>query len=432
MIKNVSYGHEKKWGKALANLMTTALISVALIGCGGEGGTSSDIPGGPGGDPSIPSSEGFARICGSGTANAEQSYTIDQMFESLNLERGRHSCELAFDIANIRGVIDLSGTGIIDVSPLSGLPAVEKIFLSGNLIEDTSGLKDLVNLQVLDLADNPIQQIPDLRRLTKLNELSLAVTPITSLTGIEGLSNISTLTMSQTAVSDWSRLAQLPNLRTITLANLSKPESLATLTAGFFTALEIPDNGLTEIASIVEKIPNLKHLDVDENQLTSVNVVASLSKLEALKARDNNITNVPEGVLPSTMRHLSLAANPIEDFDFLRQLRDVAILDLSSTPLTTIDPIRHLFPEAAKMYLRDTKITTLTFDGPMAIWDYMDDLDLSNTPITSLAPLAKVKASLASFSAYGTPAMASKDANACPTSAGPYAVQFFCVNGYSR
>lgn len=435
MINNVSYAHEKRWGKALANLMTTALMSAALISCGGEGGggASSDIPGGLGGDhPTMTNSGGFSSICASGNATAEQSYTLDRLFESLKLQRGIDSCAMAYREINNARIVNLRATGIMDVSVLSDLPQVEMMLLSGNLIDEVRELRDLPSLARLDLSHNPISNVPDLRSFSNLNTLNLAATAITSLNGIEGLSTVETLTMGQTAVTDWSRLAQLPKLSTIKLANLNKPESLATLPAGSFTALIIPDNGLTEITSIVEKMPNLKHLDVEENQLTSVNVVASLNQLEALVARDNKITSVSEGVLPATMRYLTLAANPIEDFGFLRQLRDVAVLDLSSTPLTTIDPIRHLFPKAVDMYLRDTRITALSFDGPMANWTYMEELDLSNTDISSLEPLKRVEASLTSFSAYGTPAIASKDAAACPTQDAPQAVQFFCVNGYSR
>lgn len=436
MINNVSYGHEKKWGKALANLMTAALMSVALIGCGGEGGggASNDIPPGPDtSDQEIPTAEGFSRICNSGTANAEQSYTIDRLFESLDLDRGYHTCDQAFSSANIRGRIDLSGTGIKDVSVLAGLTAVKDMDLSGNLIENVNRLRNLPSLEFLDLSYNPISKIPDLRPLDSLFQLNLSATAITTLDGIDGLDSLGLLSMGHTAVSDWSPLAQLPQLLAILLPSLDQPESLATLPADGYIALNISGNGVKDLAPFAAKFPALQFLIASENQLTSLQPLADLDQLRLLDVRDNKIDSIAPGVLPPFMRLLSLASNPIRDFAFTEQLQEVAILDFSSTGLSSIKPILPLMDKAEGVYLQDTPLSTLDIGLSVMVWSNLKELDLSNTPLTSLSPMTQVIArKLGDFAAYGTPAMASKDAAACPTQDAPDAVQFFCSNGYSE
>jgi internalin A len=74
-------------------------------------------------------------------------------------------------------ILQLSGNGISDVSPIAGLVQLRTLDLSSNRISDLTPLAGLVNLKVLNLAVNPLQDLTSLINLDELHEVSLRSVP---------------------------------------------------------------------------------------------------------------------------------------------------------------------------------------------------------------------------------------------------------------
>ena len=83
--------------------------------------------------------------------------------------------------------LNLTGTGINDVTPLSVLENLQVLRLSKNLITDISPLSNLTNLRNLELQNNRIIDIGPLSNLVKLESISISNNRITDLKPLEKL-----------------------------------------------------------------------------------------------------------------------------------------------------------------------------------------------------------------------------------------------------
>ncbi|RLA67234.1 MAG: hypothetical protein DRQ88_03475 [Epsilonproteobacteria bacterium] len=136
-------------------------------------------------------------------------------------------------------ILDLSQNKFIeDLTPLSDLINLKKLYLAGNKIKDVAPLKDLVNLRVLDLSINKIRKFGSLRNLSNLITFKLNwnmlndISPLADMTSIEviflkgniigkisvlsGLTKLRKVHVFFNAIGDLSPLAELQNLDTLT------------------------------------------------------------------------------------------------------------------------------------------------------------------------------------------------------------------------
>jgi internalin A len=66
-------------------------------------------------------------------------------------------------------ILDLSCTGVKDVSPLAGLAGLQSLDLSGTGVTDLSPLASLPGFQKLDLRDVEVKDLSPLERLPALS-----------------------------------------------------------------------------------------------------------------------------------------------------------------------------------------------------------------------------------------------------------------------
>ena len=105
---------------------------------------------------------------------------------------------LESDIANLQGVehavnlrfLHLSGSRIVDLTPLANLVSLEVLKLYDNEISDISPLANLTNLEELNLAGNQITDVVPLANLVNLKGLLLDNNPITDYSPIRELSGV--------------------------------------------------------------------------------------------------------------------------------------------------------------------------------------------------------------------------------------------------
>ena len=113
------------------------------------------------------------------------------------------------------GATIVSGApGITDITPLTGLVKLEKLFLDYNTINDFTPLAGLTNLRTLTLEANHISDISGLSGLTSLELLSLDVNDISDVSPLGSLTNLNQLFLASNNIRDITPLEPLlPNLR---------------------------------------------------------------------------------------------------------------------------------------------------------------------------------------------------------------------------
>ncbi len=114
--------------------------------------------------------------------------------------------------------LDLSGNvEVADLTPLSGLTALQRLYLNQTGVTDLTPLAGLTGLQELWLNQTGVTDLTPLAGLTALQWLWLNQTGVTDLTPLAGLTGLQGLRLSQTGVTDLTPLAGLTGLQELWL-----------------------------------------------------------------------------------------------------------------------------------------------------------------------------------------------------------------------
>lgn len=243
--------------------------------------------------------------------------------------------------------LDLSNNSISDISPLVDIPGLTELDLSNNSISDISPLVSMTKLTKLDLSNNSIKSAAALKELTKLTELRLGGNKLSGFSAVGKLTALKTLGLNDTGLQD-SDLSSLYSLKELKKLNI---EDNVALTESGVSALqkklpgctivhseliksielggksfpsdsetvEATELGLTDI-SRVSGFTNLKHLDLSKNHISNVSALSTLTSLETLDLSDNKISDVSALHSLTNLRQLWLGGNNLsaDQIDALR------------------------------------------------------------------------------------------------------------------
>ncbi|MEG4352489.1 leucine-rich repeat domain-containing protein [Microcoleus sp. LAD1_D3] len=244
---------------------------------------------------------------------------IDSLSESARhtvkvlLEKaGTDDAQEAEQILSSMTELDLSNTGISDISILGSLTNLSTLSLDCNQNTDISILGSLTNLTTLDLSDNQITDISFLGSLTNLSTLNLNDNKISDISILGSLTNLTTLYLGGNKISDISILGSLTNLTTLHLwgNEISDISILGSLTN--LTTLDLDNNKITDISSL-GSLTNLTtlYLEYNNNKITDISALRSLTNLTELNLDNNQMTAICVlGLL--AQKHLTLSTTPID------------------------------------------------------------------------------------------------------------------------
>ncbi|RLV89675.1 Adenylate cyclase [Spathaspora sp. JA1] len=242
------------------------------------------------------------------------------------------------------------------------------------------------NLTLIDFSQNGASKFPinflEAKRLTHLNleknfldELPIRINHLKNLTHLKLNSNqLSTLPKS---------FGKLKNLQVLNLSSnyfhsypecinelidlieldlsfndiKTLPESLGKLAK--LQKLNLSSNKLTKnLPSYLINLVELKRLDIRFNQITSVDILGLLPKLEVAYATKNNISTFNDQV--ESLRLLHFDKNPITEINFSQRMEILNILDLSKAKITSIAPeFIQKIPNIEKLVLDKNHLVTL-------------------------------------------------------------------------
>ncbi|NEQ69891.1 MAG: NACHT domain-containing protein [Symploca sp. SIO2D2] len=175
------------------------------------------------------------------------------------------SAYLSQVLSNLQ-ILDLGGTQISDVTPLSELTQLQVLRLSETQVTDVSSLSRLTQLQVLRLSETQVTNFFPLSGLTQLQVLHLSGTQITDISPLSGLTQLQVLHLSRTQITDVSPLSGLTQLQVL---HLSRTQIKNVFPLSGLTQLKVLFLNKTQVTDVspLEHLPSLIIYTNDDDKI---------------------------------------------------------------------------------------------------------------------------------------------------------------------
>ena len=184
---------------------------------------------------------------------------------------------------------------VSDISLLSSVNTLEKVYFFYQNISDISVFKDIPNLKSVSLHGLPVDDYSVLWELVGLESLRLGST--------EAAINVDN-------ISVFKNLKYL-SLTDITISNLSFLSGKTDL-----TYLQLYNCGLKNL-DLLSNFTNLEELYLDDNNISNIDVLSKLKNLKKLSLYNNNISNIEALAGLNNLVEINIGNNNVFDFSFL-------------------------------------------------------------------------------------------------------------------
>ena len=213
------------------------------------------------------------------------------------------------------GIVDQK---IFDISILKQT-VIETLALSNNLITDLSPLTEMPCLSKLYVKGNPISDISPLSAIPTLTLLDIGNTPVIDLSPIGG-SNLQTVWMNDTPIADYSPLLSMPQLKTLWVSQLDAKALSICSQLTRLNSLSIYKTPLLTNLAPLTNLSKLTFLDLVGDGIQNIDGVERFSCLYYLCLMGNPITDFSPLTISSDIRSINITYLDIEDYSFLTQL----------------------------------------------------------------------------------------------------------------
>ncbi|XWK90996.1 MAG: leucine-rich repeat domain-containing protein [Phormidium sp.] len=149
------------------------------------------------------------------------------------------------------------------------------------------------------------------------------------------------------------------------------------------TKLNLNNNQITDINPL-STLTNLTELYLHNNQITDINPLSTLTNLNKLNLRFNQIIDYLPLSNLTNLTELYLESNHITDLKLLSTLTNLTKLYLEVSQITDLSPLSTL-TNLTLLYLHNNQITDL---NPLSTLTNLTELYLHNNQITDLNPLS--------------------------------------------
>lgn len=257
------------------------------------------------------------------------------------------------DMANLHNLeqLVLDAGDVESLSALSGMTNLRKLKLTGS--DSLSPLSKMTQLQVLDLsASSGVRNLAPLSRLTELTELNLSnnnsniedLSPILKLrklrslnlskndlypdiSQIGSLASLEELDLSESHINlDVSQLTALKALKSLNLNNSKLIRNVLIESDGFITAVDYDEKKWDDSTGFLGQITGLEHLEIAQNEISTLAFIKGLQKLNYLNVQDNNITDISAAADLPGLELLNISANPVKDASPLEKMPNTKVI----------------------------------------------------------------------------------------------------------
>jgi len=316
-------------------------------------------------------------------------------------------------IENIEGLeklinlklLDLSFNKIREITELESLKNIENLNLHSNEINEIKGLDKLIKLKILKLGYNPITEIEGFNTLNNLKELSLSGTKITKIKGLENLENLEKLDMpyKSEALDKYTTIMGCDGKKYVEYCKSRITREYGSVQIGekkhdiFDNSLVLNNQGIRNIKDIIglERLINLRVLDLSDNYIDEINGLETLINLEALhlygnqidkltglkhlkklrllrlgnmmrSKKQNYIETLDGAELPPNLERLDISYNEIKRIINLEKLQRLEYMNLDDNNISTSEGLENLSENLEKFYINQNPIPK---EEAKPLWD---------------------------------------------------------------
>lgn len=208
------------------------------------------------------------------------------------------------------------------------------------------------NTRELDLSDHNITNLKGLSNFINLRILNLANNNISDDSEINYIKYLETLNFSNNKLNNnYTSVEKLFNLKNLDIAgnNIRDLESIDKLLKNRpknqpinLIQLTVADNELEDI-SIVAKITPLQKLDISKNKVKDITVLEANTELNTLNISGNGLEDVSVLDKLIKLETLYMANNLIKDISAITYLNSITTLDISGNRIEDITPIGNIY-----------------------------------------------------------------------------------------
>ena len=275
--------------------------------------------------------------------------------------------EFIFSLEGLENFINLKSlvfyqNAVSDLSPIAGLTNLELLDFGNNKVVDLAPIRNLTKLRSLTFFNNNVEDISVLPYLTRLENLSMRENPIADYTPIEALYD--TYESTDFAYGEkFERYYKPENpdaevvfpdkvLEKRIRDSIGKPEGTILVSdIAFQVDLWLGNewqesyaegDRITDLTGL-ENCLNVKHIDLQNNDLRDLRPLSGLKKLETLGLMSCGIDDISPLAGLTTLVRLDLEYNRISDISALSALTELKSLHLRHNPITDHSPIQTIY-----------------------------------------------------------------------------------------
>ncbi len=253
------------------------------------------------------------------------------------------SLELLQPAADTLTRLDVSRTGIRDLSTLEQFPALADIRADEDQISRMPLLADCPKLEIVSLNGNELTDLSFLEGCTRLKALAVNGNQLSSLKGLESCIYLEEIQ------AGGNRLTDLAGLENTTLLNFV-----------FFN-----DNQLTDLSVLEHSAASLKQLYIRNNQVEDLSFLSGCLNLQYLNLDHNPVQSLESLQDCGALKALSAADSQIQTTQGIEYLKELTYLDLSGNGLTEAGVEQPLFSgieDPVILDLSDNQLSSLNID----------------------------------------------------------------------
>ncbi len=181
---------------------------------------------------------------------------------------------------------------------------------------------------------------------------------------------------------EWNSRIHRLNFEATTLDSL---DLLADLNA--LRALRLARTNVTDLRPL-SSIITLRNLNLAQTQVRDVAPLRNLVALESLNLNRTKVSDISPLSNLARLRNLHLMDTPVSDLSPIANMKNLRDLDLGGTGVRNVSSLSGL-TALASLYLKDTRVEDLSLISNLAALKY---LYLSGTPVRDVVPLAQLTA----------------------------------------
>lgn len=221
---------------------------------------------------------------------APASSDIATTIEAIKTLAGTTDCRAAQKMLSEQSSITLKGMKLGSLEPLSGLKSLKHLDLSETGISQLSDLEGLSALETLKVNGNSLKEGVPMAGFPALKNLEAADSQIEGTAWLSETCQLTRLELSGNALGDFSGIKNCQSLKDLGLART-----------------QMKDTDSSELQSLAA----LGRLNVASNELTSVAFAEQLKALADIDAANNKITSLESLTKLSALKTLSFTGNPV-------------------------------------------------------------------------------------------------------------------------